>query len=585
MTTSTNETPQQLRRRLLRQLYDPADADRLGARVEQLLEDAVDHHRLDPASATELWSEQDAWLITYPDQFVRSDEAPLAALDTVMRRHFEPWLNGLHVTPFFPWTSDDGFAVTDYLAVDERYGTWDDIERLSRGRRLAVDAVINHMSSQSEWFRRFLDGDPAYAGFFRAAEPGADLSAVVRPRATPLLTRFGGAPRGAGLGQGAAPEPVWVWTTFSEDQVDLDYRTPAVLERIVEVLLTYIRHGADVLRLDAVAFLWKEEATACIHLPQTHAIIQFLRSCIDTVDPHVLVLTETNVPHEENVSYFGPAGADEAHLVYQFPMPTLTLDALVSGRADNLRTWLASLESPRPRTTFLNFLASHDGVGMRPAEGRLDPDAVAALADVTMRSGGQLGIRELGEGREAVYELNATWYALMSAGYGEPDALRRHTAAHAVMFAAQGIPAIYVHSLVAGENDQDRFTRTGRARALNRRRFTDVDGFTRALQDPGTRAGAAWRELRRMLEWRAASPAFHPDSALAVLDGDPGILAIERRAATGARARVYVNVSQRSAAAPAPDGRGWVDYATGSPWPRGRSVDVPAWSSVWLRAG
>ena len=584
MTSRVDEPPRQLRRRLLHQLYDPAAAERVGARIERLL-DRAGHHEAEPRAAAGLWSERDAWLITYPDQFMCADEAPLATLDAVMRRHFEPWLNGLHVTPFYPWTSDDGFAVTDYLAVDARYGTWDDVERLSHGRRLVVDAVINHMSSQSEWFQRFLDGDPDYGGFFRAAEPDADLSAVVRPRATPLLTRFPGAPRGAAPGKADATTPVPVWTTFSEDQVDLDYRTPAVLERIVEVLLSYIDHGADVLRLDAVAFLWKEEATSCIHLPQTHAIIQFLRSCIDTVDPHVLLLTETNVPHEENVSYFGPAGSDEAHMVYQFPMPTLTLDALVSGRADHLRTWLASLEPPRPRTTFLNFLASHDGVGMRPAEGRLDPDAVTALADVTTRCGGQLGIREVGDGRRAVYELNATWYALMAAGYDQRDALRRHTAAHAVMFAAQGIPAIYVHSLVAGGNDQERFARTGRARALNRRRFTDVDHFTRALQDPGTRAGAAWRELRRMLQWRAASPAFHPDSALAVLDSDPAVLAIERRAATGARARVYVNVTERPAGAPGPTDGGWVDYATGSPWPRGRRIDVPAWSSTWLRTG
>jgi hypothetical protein len=405
----TGASPAALRRSLLGELYAPEVAERVAVEAEQLLR----RHR-PSAGRSDLWDEHDAWLITYPDQFTRPGEAPLATLGSVMQELFQPWLNGLHVTPFFPWTSDDGFAVTDYLAVDERYGDWQDVEALARGRRLVIDAVINHLSARSGWFQRFLAGDPAYRGFFRTADPATDLSATVRPRARPLLTAFEG-----------AEGPVWAWTTFSPDQVDLDYRTPEVLLRVLEVLLAYLVRGVGVLRLDAVAFLWKQEGTSSMHLAQTHAVIQFLRSCVESVEPSVLVLTETNVPSHENVSYFGTGEVAEAHLVYQFPLPALTLHALLTEDASRLSAWAAGAEPPHPGTSFLNFLASHDGVGVRPAEGLLDSADTGLLADAVLRGGGEITRRELPDGDTAVYELNSTWYSALAGGPSEEEALTR----------------------------------------------------------------------------------------------------------------------------------------------------------------
>ena len=559
----TGEGPAALRRSLLGQLYPPEVADRVAVEAEQLL----GRHR-PTAGRADLWDERDAWLITYPDQFTRPGEAPLATLCSVMQELFEPWLNGLHVTPFFPWTSDDGFAVTDYLEVDERYGDWRDVEALARGRRLVVDAVINHLSAQSGWFQGFLAGDPAYRGFFRTADPAADLAATVRPRARPLLTAFEG-----------VEGPVSAWTTFSPDQVDLDYRTPEVLLRVLEVLLAYVERGAGVLRLDAVAFLWKQEGTASIHLAQTHAVIQFLRSCVESVAPSVLVLTETNVPSHENVSYFGTGEVAEAHLVYQFPLPALTLHALLTEDASRLSAWAAGAAPPHPGTSFLNFLASHDGVGVRPAEGLLDSADTGLLAEAVLRGGGEITRRELPDGGTAVYELNSTWYSALAGGRPGEEALRRHLASHAIVLALRGIPALYVQSLVAGDNDRLRFAETGEPRALNRRRFDDLDAFRASLADGSTRAGASWLALRRMLEWRAATPAFHPDSAQAVLDGPPELFAVEREALGGERARVYVNVSGESATAVLHE-REWADFA-GRPAPA--RLEVAPWSSVWLR--
>jgi glucosylglycerate phosphorylase len=476
--------------------------------------------------------------------------------------------------PFFPSTSDEGFAVTDYLSVDRSYGTWSDVEALGRGRRLAVDAVVNHLSSASGWFQAFLAGDPHFKGFFRTVEAGADLSAVVRPRTRPLLTRFRG-----------HEGPIWAWTTFSADQVDLDYSTPEVLISVLAVLLAYIERGAGVLRLDAVAFLWKEEGTASIHLPKTHTIVQFLRSCIESVDPSVLVLTETNVRHEENVSYFGSPGAEQAHLVYQFPLPPLTLHALLTADASRLRSWAAAMERPRRGTAFLNFLASHDGVGIRPAEGLLEATDVDLLVETTIRADGDITSRALGEGETAVYELNSTWYALMAVGHSRKVALRRHLAAHAIMLALRGIPATYVHSVVASDNDQERFSRTGQPRTLHRRRFEDVTAFLGHVKNGTTRAGAGWHGLRRMLRARAATPAFHPDSEQTLLDAPRQVFAVERVAEDGARARVYVNVSGEPCAVRVEgDGGRWVPLPGGAGPPVGESLKLAPWSSTWLHA-
>ncbi|MFQ5968663.1 MAG: alpha-amylase family glycosyl hydrolase, partial [Acidimicrobiia bacterium] len=395
---------------LLRRLYGDV-AERVAVQVEDL----VTRHRRQAAAAAQ-WDETDAWLITYADQFREPHTPPLQTLRRFMTRH-TPWLTGVHVLPFYPWSSDDGFSVTDYASVDPRYGTWDDIEALAAERRLVVDAVINHMSAQGEWFRRFLDGGAEFAGFFRTADPSADLGGVVRPRTTPLLTRF----------DGASGEH-WVWTTFSADQVDLDYRNPRVLLRMLDVLLGYANHGAACLRLDAVGFLWKEEGTTSTHLPQTHWVIQLLRSCFDDTYSNVLLLTEVHLPHAENMAYFGDGTRSEAQLVYQFALPPLVLHAVGMKDASPLVRWVASLEPPPKGTTFVNFLASHDGVGVRAAEGLIAPEAIDALAERCRAARGEVGMRTLPNGLEAPYELNCTWFDLVGLGCDEDEAVARHLA-------------------------------------------------------------------------------------------------------------------------------------------------------------
>ncbi|GBD86025.1 sucrose phosphorylase [bacterium BMS3Abin02] len=550
-------SPPERRHEILDLLYGPA-APETASHLERLL----DEHR-SGREAGDLWDEHDAWVITYPDQFRRPGEPTLQTLHTFFDDRLSLWMNGMHVLPFYPWSSDDGFAVIDPTTVDPVYGTWSDIEALAERHRLALDAVVNHLSAESIWFRRYLSGDPAYEDYFLTADPNTDLTSVVRPRTTPLLTRFASA-----TGQR------WVWTTFSTDQVDLNYHNPNVLLEMIRVLLGYAAHGASVIRLDAIALVWKELGTSCMSLPQTHAFVELIRSCLDATYPGTLVLTETNVPHDENISYFGSAERPEAHIVYQFPLAPLVLHTFATGDTTTLTTWAASLDT-RPGTTFLNFLASHDGVGVRPVEGLLTRNQIGALCDLSVASGGAVGERTLSDGATSPYELNATWFDLLAVGHDEEEAIARHLASHAIMFALRGIPAVYVHSLFGTDNDARAYERTGLRRSLNRHRFDDADALERRLQDGATRAHRILCGLRRMLEWRRRHAAFAPDAQQRVLDAPRGLVAIERRA-TDTAARVLVNTT------PTPID---VRHLTRS-W-RQLTGDRPApvlggWQSLWL---
>ncbi len=539
-----------LRGPLLAQLYGD-DAPAVGARIDDLVA-----RRRRPTVATApvpggaAWSSDDVWLITYADQFQRDGEAPLRTLADVVDRRVA-WTNGVHVLPFYPWSSDDGFSVKDYRGVDERYGTWDDVEALAEGRRFMADAVINHMSAESDWFARFRAGEAPYRDFFRTEDPDTDTSLVVRPRTHPLLTPF---------------ETVdgvrHVWTTFSADQVDLDYASPDLLLEILDVLLDYADHGADVLRLDAIGFLWKDPTRTSIHLPETHAAIQVMRSVLDEAAPGTVLISETNVPHVENISYLND-DPPEVHAVYQFPLAPLVAHAVLTGEVDTLVAWADSIDDVlAPGRSFLNFLACHDGIGVRPTEGILDDAGRQVLAEACEAAGGRVSYRSVAGGGQSPYELNTTWFDLLSVGAADDDeAIARHVASHAVMLAMPGVAAVYAHSLFGSSNDAEGFARTGANRQLNRARFgpdgpgTTLDGLEALLDDPTSREARVSAGLAELVAARRSSPAFHPIVPAEVTSPAPGVVRITRRPEDGTPPAVWtINLGSSPAAGLAPYG-------------------------------
>jgi len=481
------------------------------------------HPEVATRAATGRVSEEDAILITYGDMVQEPGEAPLQTLATFLEAQVGELLSTVHLLPFYPYSSDDGFAVIDYRAVDPRLGSWAEIAAMGEQFRLMFDAVINHISAESEWFQGFLADEPPYRDYFTVVDPDADLSEVFRPRALPLLTPVE-----------TAAGTKWVWTTFSADQIDLNYRNPDVLLEIVETLLFYVSHGADFIRLDAIAFMWKEMGTSCIHLPQTHRIIQLLRAVLDLVAPHVVLITETNVPHEENVSYFGD-GQNEAQMVYNFSLPPLTLHAFHTGRAETLSRWASTLATPSAKTTFFNFLASHDGIGLTPAKGILSEEALQEMAARVQALDGRVSFKSNPDGSQSPYELNINYLDAL----GDPQAegeraevvARRFLTSQAIMLALQGVPGIYFHSLFGSRNWEEGVEKTGRFRSINREKLVRAT-LARELADPDSLRHRVFHGYRRLLAARR-QPVFHPNGAQEVLSLDERLFSVRRRSPDG----------------------------------------------------
>lgn len=477
------------------------------------------------------WLDQrDVMLITYGDSIRTTGEVPLATLRRFLKAHTSDVITNVHVLPFYPWTSDDGFSVKDYRAIDPELGRWSDVEALAEDVGLMFDGVINHISAESDWFKAFKAGDPTYADYFTVMNPQTDLSSVTRPRATPVLTPFG-----------TSDGMKHVWTTFSADQIDLNYANPEVFLEIVDLLIFYARKGARFIRLDAIGFMWKEVGTTCMHLPQTHAIIKALRTVMDAAAPGTMFVTETNVPHADNISYFGD-GSDEAHLVYQFPLPPLTLHAFLTGDASRLTSWAMSLDETTPTTTFFNFLASHDGIGVRPAEGILSQQEVLEMAAAVVTRGGKVSMRALPGGREAPYELNITYLdAVSSPGDSDDVVIAKFMAAQMILLSLVGIPGIYIHSLLGSRNDTAGMAKTGRSRSINREKLS-LRALEQALNDPGSLRARILAAFRDRLSVRVTRSAFAPNAAQRVLPLDHRVFSLVRESETD-RVWVSVNVS------------------------------------------
>lgn len=481
--------------------------------VATQLIDAIGIGNAAPATPRPRWDETDVALITYGDSIVSGDEAPLRALASLVSTDLADAVSIVHVLPFNPYSSDRGFSVVDYTAVDPNLGTWDDMDALGAQVSLMFDLVLNHCSAKSEWFRQFVADEPPGNEFIKTGDPSWDLSNVVRPRSSPLLAEIA-------TSAGAKH----VWTTFSEDQVDLDWSNPDLVAEMFRIIDLYIDRGARLLRLDAVAYIWKLPGTTSIHLPETHEMVKLLHTLLDQRAPHVSIITETNVPDRENRTYFG--NSDEAHLIYNFTLPPLAIDGVLNGRADRLVEWMETAPPPPPGTTLFNFLASHDGIGVRPAEGFLTSDEIAGLVELTHSRGGLHGTYDRG-GEQLPYELNIAFPDLFG-GPDDPYMVDRILLLHSIVLALAGVPAIYINSLLATTNDVDAYEADGIRRSINRGR---VDLGDVPSSDDGSWQSRIYAGVIERATLRRGVSAFHPDGPQELRDLG-GVLAIDRTSPT-----------------------------------------------------
>ncbi len=467
----------------------------------------------------ERWSEKDTVLITYADMVTREGCSPLSTLDEFASHRLAESFSTIHLLPFYPWSSDDGFSVVNYYEVAIEYGDWEDVEALGSKFDLMFDLVLNHCSRESSWFKDFVSGIEPARHFFLPIDPKTDLSAVVRPRTSPLLTTTQ-----------TRDGEVSVWTTFSSDQVDLNWQNPEVLFEFMNILMFYLHQGVRFIRLDAVAFLWKEIGTDCLHLPQTHEVVKLLHDFADMVAPELILLTETNVPHDQNVSYFGKR--DEAHMVYQFSLPPLLLHALLAENSSYLTAWAKSLKDPPKGCTFFNFTASHDGIGVKPLQGVLPEEEILWLCQKVRERRGLISTKRNPDGSESPYELNITYRSAL----GDPDdeelGVERFLCSQALAASMKGIPGVYFNSLVGDSNFHEGVELTSQPRTINRRKW-NAENLEANLDDPETVEATIFRCYSEILRGRRAHRAFHPDGGQVFVDLGAEFFGLTRRSADG----------------------------------------------------
>ena len=449
---------------------------------------------------SENWNESDIFLISYGDSIVSAKDKKLKTLKNFIDEFINPHFNNIHILPFFPFSSDDGFSITDYKKVRDDLGSWEDISLLSKDYRVMADIVINHASKQSEYFQEFFGGNDEYKDFFISLDEDEGFEEVVRPRSSDLFQEIE-----------ISNQKKYLWCTFSHDQIDLNFKNPRVLLFFIKLIYLYLNHGIKVFRLDAVAFLWKEKGTNCLNLPQTHEVVKLIRTILDHYNQNTLLITETNLPNLENLSYFG--NGDEANAIYNFTLPPLLLWTLLMGDSTALRKWSMSMPPAKEQTTYFNFIASHDGIGLRPTEDILTDQERDTLIDIVKEFGGVISNRKKPDGTETVYELNIALLDAMKGTFKGIDHMQveRFIACHAIMLSLEGIPAFYIHSVLGTTNDYELMKKNSQNRSINRKSW-DINEIKNKLLDDKSINNQVYKSIINLIKIRKKQPAFHPNA-------------------------------------------------------------------------
>ncbi len=483
----------------------------------QILDDFSEKSAYEEIRDKEKWNESHSILITYADSIYKNGESTLITLRQLLNKHFGSLSKVVHILPFLKSTSDGGFAVSSYDSLDEKYGGWNDLKSISKNHVLMADLVLNHVSSSHKWVQQFIKSqEPGISNVF-SPDKNLDWSNVVRPRSSSLFSQIK-----------TENGPKQVWTTFGPDQIDLNWHNPKMTLEFLKLIINYLSNGIKWFRLDAVGFIWKESGTTCLHLPKAHSIVKVLRVLLNNLLEDGVLITETNVPQKENLSYLIPE--DEAHMAYNFPLPPLLLEAIISSRADLLNSWILNWPKLPQNTTLFNFTASHDGVGLRALEGLMNEQRIKELLINCEKRGGLVSHRRLSNGDDKPYELNISWWSAMEDSSRDSNRFQyeRFILSQLIVMALKGVPAFYLPALLASENDIKSFSMTGQRRDLNREKFK-LDNLLSVLNNPESNANKNLRYLRNAMDVRSKLNQFHPRSEMECLSkGRSDIVVIKR---------------------------------------------------------
>ena len=470
----------------------------------------------------------------------------------------------LHLMPLLQpreGDNDGGYAVQDYGAVRSDLGTMDDLRDLAttlreRGISLCMDLVLNHVAMEHEWATKARAGDPAYRDYFHVFTDEAVLEAYEQtlPEVFPDFA--------PGSFTWDDELQAWVWTTFNEFQWDLNWANPSVLVEFAEIILGFANLGVEVLRLDAIAFLWKRLGTNCQNQPEVHAITQALHAVTRMAAPAVAFKAEAIVGPRDLVQYLGTGkhAGRVSDLAYHNSLMVQVWSMLAARNTVLAKHALASLPAKPTTGTWITYVRCHDDIGW--AIDDRDAHAVgitghghrAFLSDwysgefPKSWADGLVFQANPATGDRRISGTSASLLGLRSGATSGPavdNALARYFLAHAVVAGWGGIPVIWSGDELAQVNDPDWAEEPGHEddnRWAHRPRLD----WSRAVakDDLRTIPGRVYTGLKHLAAVRAGLPQLHASASTEVLDEtDDGVLAVVRRHASGTFVGLY-NVTE-----------------------------------------
>ncbi len=501
----------------LRKIYHDHSEEKINSVWSQLLQILDPYHVIHEDEIESIWDSSSVVLITYPDAIYREDESTLKTLAEFVKNRLSGLSSIIHILPFLPSTSDGGFAVSNHEKIEDSFGNWNDLKNLSSNHKIMADLVLNHVSSSHPWVHQFMKSDEPGSSYIVTSSKTDIWEEVIRPRNSSLFTNIK-------TNDGYKS----VWTTFGPDQIDVDWRNPYLFLEFLRLLVRYINYGAEWIRLDAIAFIWKEPSTTCLHLEPVHSIVKLLNKCLKIIKPSAVLITETNVPEKENLSYL--IDGNEANLAYNFTLPPLLLEAIYTGNTDLLKTWLSSWKDLPTSTSLLNFTSSHDGIGLRALEGIMEEKRIHNLLVESEKRGGLVSHRRLSNGQDQPYELNISWWSAMSNGGSDITLFQfeRFLLSQVFTLSLKGVPAFYLPSILASPNDLETFRKTGQRRDLNREKF-EATKLIERLKNFDSPASKNISYLSHIIKIRSRLKAFHPESFMKCISTEiPNCVIIQR---------------------------------------------------------
>ena len=484
----------------LNQIYNFLTKNEIDLIAEEISQ-IINHFNRNNKKKNWFVSEKTTMVICYGDSIYSKNKKHLKTFQAFFNKKLNKFIDTIHFLPFYPSSSDSGFAVKDHYKIDSKFGNWLNIKNFSSKAHIMADMVINHASARGLWFKNFLKEKKPGKDYFLLVNSKFNVSKVVRPRDHKLLKEIN-----------IFKKKEYLWRTFSDDQIDLNFKNPKVLLRFIKIMVNLIKNGVTIFRLDAIAYLWKESGTKCINLKQTHEIVKVLRIVSNSLNIKSIIVTETNLPEKENLSYFG--NNDESNWIYNFTLPPLLIYSLLFENGSYLNDWSKKLPQTKKGNSYLNFIASHDGIGMRPLEGIINNQSIKKLLLRLKKNGSKFSYRKVNNNKKKVYESNITVFDALKVSDKDKKGLynfQRYIAAHAIMFSFEGVPAIYFNSLFGKSNDEARYVITGNNRDVNRFKWNELN-ILKKIKSNSSKEYYIFETLKYLLKIRKKQKAFHPNA-------------------------------------------------------------------------